>query len=471
MTTNNPRILVVDDEDSMRRLLTILLQEEQYKVTAVASGVEALGVFDSFHPDLVLQDLRMPGMSGVELLRKLKEKDPLVPVIVLTAFSTWQTAVQTMRLGAFDYVKKPFDVEDIKNSVARAIQASNELHHKGNADNSHLKSIVGHSPQIQELNRLIKRIARTDSTVLVQGESGTGKELVARALHIRSHRAGQAFISVNCGAFTETLLESELFGHVQGSFTGAVADKKGLFEIADHGTLFLDEVGELTPKTQVKLLRVLEERSFTPVGGVQAKSVDIRLIAATNCNLEEDVNNGTFREDLFYRLNVIPFQLSPLRERGDDIPLLAGHFLARYADAIGKPVHSISSEAMSSLLNYDWPGNIRELEDVIHRGAVLTEGEQIELSDMPDKIAGIRAGAVRQHATALHEGMNLDDTLDDVERAYVLEALRRTNWHITRAAELLGIPFRSMRYRIKKLRIERKPQFDASSVTTEKVNG
>jgi len=470
MSSTGSHILIVDDEPGLLRLLSILLREDGYRVTAVDSGVAAVRAFEDDPPDLVIQDLRMPRMDGLQLLKRLKDRDSRVPVIILTAFSTWQTAVQAMRLGAFDYVKKPFDVEDIKNTVSRALCAGDTARRNdGEQGNSYLKSIIGHSGHIQQLNRLITRIASTDSTVLIQGDSGTGKELVARALHALSHRAQQAFISVNCGAFTETLLESELFGHVRGSFTGAVADKKGLFEIAHRGTLFLDEVGELTPKTQVKLLRVLEERTYTPVGGAQPKRVDIRLIAATNRDLEQHVDTGSFREDLFYRLNVIPLSLSPLRERRDDIPLLAGHFLARYAEALNKPIHQVSPEAMSALLNYPWPGNIRELENVVHRGVALTEGNSIELSDLPDKIVGVEPLSDSPPVTLPPEGIDLDDKIDEIERSLVLEALKRTNWHITRAAKILGIPFRSMRYRIKKLRIKRPTVAPPSTIGTEHV--
>ena len=453
MDGERSRILVVDDEDSMLGMLNVVLSDEGYEVVTTPRAEHALDAFRDSNFDLVLQDLKMPGMDGITFLSEIKGIDQLTPVIVMTAFSTWDTAVEAMQLGAYDYIKKPFDIGDVKVSIARAI-AMKRLHDNSGSHDTFLRNIVGHSPQMQDVFKLIKRVAATDSTVIIQGESGTGKELVARALHAGSMRADRPFISVNCGAFTETLLESELFGHVRGSFTGAVSNKKGLFEIAEHGSLFLDELGELSPKTQVKLLRVLEERSFYPVGGSQPKKVDVRVIAATNRDLEEEVRRGNFREDLFYRLNVIPVTLPTLRDRQEDIPLLAGHFLARYSTLMGKEVLRISEDSMASIVNYDWPGNIRELENVIQRGVALADGDTIDCEHLADKI--LAAPERQPEETELPpEGLDLDMKLDEIERNYILRALHRTNWHMTQAAHLLGMPFRSLRYRVKKLNIRR----------------
>lgn len=455
MINRAPHILIVDDDQNVLHTLALILQKDGYRLSATDDGTNALELAAQDTPDVVIQDLRMHGMHGLKLLKCLKERHPALPVIALTAFSTWQTAVQALRLGAFDYLRKPFDAENLRSVVARAVQAAASTAGSEDSPNCRSPHIIGQSSQILEINRLIRRVGPTDSTVLLEGESGTGKELVARALHSISHRSTGPFICVNCGTVTETLLESELFGHVRGAFTGAIDDKKGLFEIADHGTLFLDEVAELSPRTQVNLLRVLEDRTYLPVGGTQPRRVDVRFIAATNRNLEQDVRDGSFREDLFYRLNVIPIPLPPLRERREDIPLLAGYFLARYVKALSKAVHHISPDAMAALMQHDWPGNVRELENAIHRALAMTDASRIELSDLPENIASAmrRPGAFR--ITFPSQSMNLNDALDEFERTCLLDALRRTNWNITRAARLLGIPFRSMRYRIKKLRIRR----------------
>jgi DNA-binding NtrC family response regulator len=445
------RVLVVDDEPSMLEMMEIILQKENYDIATTPDPLEALKLVKQQDFDVIVQDIKMPKMDGIELLEKIKDLKPKLPVIIITAFSTWDNAVEAMRLGAFDYIKKPFDTDNIRVVVARAAEQKRNLEDAVSAPLIDVGEIVGSSPAMIKVLATVRRIAATDSTVIIGGESGTGKELIARALHYNSTRSREAFIALNCGAFAETLLESELFGHVRGSFTGAVSDKKGLFEIAHKGTLFLDEVSEMSPAIQVKLLRVLENRQFLPVGGTVPRQVDVRFITATNRNLREEVANGRFREDLFYRLNVIPLRIPPLRERKEDIPLLAGHFLAIYSKTMGRNVTSISDKARSKLLVHGWPGNVRELENVIQRAIALCEGEVIEDFDIP----GTREPEPTESVIYLPDtGIDLDIEVEDIERRYIKRALEMTNGRITYAADLLGITFRSLRYKMKKLGIE-----------------
>jgi two-component system response regulator PilR (NtrC family) len=452
------RILVVDDEEGVKDLLCIMLRRCGYETEGALSGEEALENFRKRPADVVLQDVRMPGMDGIQLLRSLKEIDPDVLVIIMTAFSTWSTAVEAMRLGAYNYIKKPFDNDAIRDMVGRALEHARRLHAPEASDQQaglSLRMIVGNTPQMQEVFRIVRRIAPTDSTVLIQGESGTGKELIARLVHLSSLRAESNFIAVSCSAFPESLLESELFGHMRGAFTGATNNKKGLLEVADAGTFFLDEVGDISPQMQVKLLRVLEEREIRPVGSTETKKVDVRLISATNRNLEEEVKNGNFREDLFFRLNVIPITLPPLRERRDDIPLLAGFFLARYAAAMKKNVKGFDPMAIETLVHSDWPGNIRELENVVQRAVAMSQGDQILLADLFPN--GERQKPPADFLGELPaEGLDLQKRLEQVERHYIEQALARTSGHIGKAAEILGMTFRSIRYRIEKLGIQTK---------------
>ncbi len=455
-TISPSRILVVDDERGMREVLSVLLEREGHAVTVASDGAEALEKYGGVRPDLVLVDVRMPKMDGIALLRALKGRDPGALVIVMTAYSTWDSAVEAMRLGAFDYFRKPFDNREIRATVARALAARRTLLAGGDAGWAKVAAMVGHGQAMQEIFAVVRRVGPTDSTVCITGESGTGKELIARALHSASPRVGGPFITVNCGAFVETLLESELFGHVRGAFTGAVADRKGLFEVADGGTLFLDEIGEMAPQTQVKFLRVLEERRYAPVGAPEARPVDVRLIAATNKDLAEEVEVGRFREDLYYRLDVIPIHLPPLRERREDVPLLAGQFLARYARTMRKNVAALSKEAMELLLAYDWPGNIRELENVIQRAVALSEGPEIAPQDLAGRFAERGKVAAGPGPAAIPPGgMDLEAHLEAVERRYLEEALRRTGGHLTKAAELLGMTFRAIRYKVQKLGLKK----------------
>jgi len=467
------RILVLDDELNLQRLLRVILEGEGYEVLVTDDGHAALETVASQQVDLIIQDLRMPKMDGLTFLRLLKEKRPEIPSIVLTAFGTFETAIEAMRLGAYTHLDKPFDTEDIRQTVSRALERI-EISRKLPRTASPFLDLIGNTPVMRTVSGLINRIGPTDSTVLIFGESGTGKELVARAIHYASLRADQPFVAVNCGAFTETLLESELFGHVKGAFTNAIADRKGVFDSADRGTLFLDEVGELAPPTQVKLLRVLETRTFKPVGGARETRVDVRFITATNRNLAQMIAEGQFREDLFYRLNVIPMELPPLRGRKEDIPMLAGLFLARFAKRMNRPMVGIDDAVIAKLLEYSWPGNVRELENTIERAVALAQHDRITLADLAGQVLG-KGGSSRlsspvSQATATTklptagvsapavlppEGLDLERHLLDVERAYIIQALERCNWSLTEAAKLLNMTFRSIRYRVDKLNIER----------------
>jgi len=448
-------VLVVDDEEGMCEVLGYILGRAGYDVATAGGVKEALAIRGQKAFDVTITDLKMPGGGGIALLRDIKAQDANALVVMITAFSTWDSAVEAMRLGAFDYIKKPFDNEDIKAVVARAMEVSKQLKTRGPSDvPAYVRNIVGASPSILEIHNLIRRVAPTDSTILIQGESGTGKELVARAVYNCSSRSEEAFIVVNCGAFTESLLESELFGHVKGSFTGAISDKKGLLEIAHKGTFFLDEVGEMSKKTQVKFLRVLEEREFKPVGSTDTRRADVRFITATNRDLAKEVDRGEFREDLYYRLNVIPITLPPLRERKEDIPLLAGNFLARYSEEMGKNITSISQEAMTFLINYDWPGNVRELENTVQRAVALARNPQITTEDLVIKMRTGTPVATLMTQPLPPEGVDLEKRLADTERDYIVLALERTGWNVTKAAKLLNTSFRSLRYRIAKLGIK-----------------
>lgn len=446
------RILIVDDEENICAVLSHALTAKGYEVETASSCQLALDLFESKPFNLVLQDIKMPGMGGIELIRKYKGKKPSVMIIVITAFSNFPDEVEAMRLGVYDYLRKPFeDNDNVITTVRRALKAQELLcafkEHKDNKPA--FKPFIGDNEKIQAIYDIIHRVTGTDSTILIQGENGTGKELVARTLHYSSARAYGPFIPVNCGSFPEHLLESELFGHVKGSFTNAFYDKKGLIEAADNGTFFLDEVGEFSPAMQVKLLRVIEEREIKPIGSTETKRIDVRFIAATNSDLQEKVKSGEFREDLFYRLNVITITLPPLRERRDDIPLLAGHFLAKCNQTLKKSVTRFTPEALELLRNYDWPGNVRELENVIQRAVILTKNTFIGSSDLSLKSFGL-TGRKDLINTFPEEGINLEEKTKDMEVDYILKALNKTNHNITEAANLLKMPARALRYKIKK---------------------
>ena len=458
--TSQRTILVADDEESMRDLLRLLLETEGYVVLTAADGCEALEEFRESRTkiNLIIQDLKMPAMDGVTLLRHFKNEAPEIPVVIITAFSTWDNAVEAMRLGAYDYIRKPFDTDSIRLVVSRAIERQQLLENSPVALRQEIASqveMIGNHLRIQKVMQMVRRIAPTDSTVLIQGESGTGKEIVSRAVHLRSLRGTQPFISVNCSAFTESLLESELFGHVRGAFTGAVEDKQGFFRAANGGTLFLDEIADMSLTTQVRILRVLEERKVCPVGSTENHQVDVRIIAATNKNMEEEVKEKRFREDLYYRLNVIPIWLPPLRERKDDIPLLAGHFLAKYSRRMGKDVTFISDVSRESLFRYNWPGNVRELENIVQRHVALCEGSTIEKIDLVTRLQSVNE-ILPEDASGGRipdGGIKLEECLENCEKSYLREALKITGGNLTNAAKLLGMSYRSMRYRVKKLKV------------------
>ena len=451
-----PRILVVDDERSMRELLAIVLRREGYEVLLAENGRAAIELLEREPVDLLISDIKMPDLSGVEVLRAAKKIDQDILGIMITAFASTETAVEAMRLGACDYLSKPFDIDLLKMKVRekienRQLKQENVLLKRTLGLTHQFSNIIGRSESMLAVFKMIETVARTNSTILLTGESGTGKGLVAQALHFHSLRRDKPMVSLNCGALPENLLESELFGHMRGAFTGADSNKKGLLEVAERGTVFLDEIGEMSAVLQVKLLRVLQERRFRRVGGLEEQQADIRVIAATNQDLTRLVAEGRFREDLFYRINVIPISLPPLRERREDIGLLAEHFLAKYNEQMGKEIAGISRESMALLMEHDWPGNIRELENVLERAVALEATPTI----LPDSLPpAIRHDAPRPgHATvdALPEaGFDLEAHVKEIERVYIAEALKKAGGVQVKAAELLGMSFRSFRYYVKK---------------------
>lgn len=447
-------ILIIDDERSLLELLEIVLTRSGYDVVVAETEDAGMASFDKKRPDLVLLDLKIGGIGGLEVLKVFKERDPFVPVIVMTAYSTWDNALEAMRLGAYDFIKKPFEDNDlVREVIARALAQRAMLSNSERKDAA--SEILGNSPAIRNVLDVVTRVAPTDSTVLVSGESGTGKELLSRALHYCSLRAGGPFLSVNCAAFPEALLESELFGYAKGAFTGAHQSKLGLIEVCNRGTFFLDEIGEISPEMQVKLLRVLEDGKVLPVGATEPKKVDVRFICATNKDLEEEVAAGRFRADLYYRINVLPITLPPLRERRKDIPLLAAHFLVKYSKKIGRPIRSISESVQERLVSHHWPGNVRELENTIQRAVTLARGDTLEdMSLIPKGVA--RAAGNEPVLPA--EGIDLESVLADLERSYLHAALERCNGHLTNAAKLLGISFRAIRYKTKKYGMGRSEQ-------------
>jgi two-component system, NtrC family, response regulator PilR len=456
--TAHPRTLVVDDEQSMRDFLSICLRRAGHEVVVASSAEEASRELGDQRPfDLVITDLRLPGRSGLDVLDEVKARSPNTPVIVVTAYATPETAIAAMKRGAYDYLNKPFKLDEISLVIARALEKrqlvrDNALLRERIAESHGLDRLIGKSPPMQQVFELCRKVAPTRANVLVLGESGTGKELVARAVHHLSPRAKAPLVAVHCAAIPETLLESELFGYVKGAFTGALSDKPGLFETATGGTLFLDEIGELPPSLQVKLLRSLQERVVKPVGSVHEREVDVRVIAASNRDLEEEVAHGRFRQDLFYRLNVIPIRLPPLRERRADIPLLCEHFLRRFAAELGRHPPAITPAAMAALCAHDWPGNVRQLENVIERAVTLESRDRIEV----DSLAELKAGAPA--ADALLEfpraGFDLDQALGEIERGLIEKALGHAAGVRKDAARLLGVSLRSLRYRLVKLGIE-----------------
>ena len=460
MTNNTPHILVVDDELSMRELLEVLLGKEGYKVTCAGNGRDAISMIKKTVFDLLLCDIRLGDITGIDVLKALREQSQDTVVIMISAYASTEAAVEAMNEGAYDFVPKPFDNEELKQTIKNALSLRTIEHEKEILDDElkrtlHFEKIVGNSPVMRNIYNLIRQVAKTKTSILITGESGTGKELIAKAIHDESKQKNNPFVVVNCGGIPETLMESELFGHKKGSFTGATHDKKGLFEAADKGTIFLDEIGELTLPIQVKLLRAVQERVFKPVGSNEDVSVDIRIISATNKKLEDEVIVGNFREDLFYRLNVIEIKMPPLRERKSDLRVLAQHFLEKYSREMGKEVTKISSYAIDLLNKYDFPGNIRELENLMERSVALSSTNII----LPDSLAlsvhkrrwieGIKHR--RFDLDEVRNGVSLDAILEEIERAYLVKALECTNGKKQEAAELLDISFRTFRYRMSKL--------------------
>jgi len=445
----NPRILVIDDEMIVCESCKRILEEDGYEVETALSGKEAFAKMRENPFDIVITDLKMPEIDGMEVLRTFHKDYPDTIIIMITGFSTVETAVEAMKLGAFDYIPKPFTPDEVSIVIKKAIEKKSLL-----LENVYLRqelqgrygfhNIVGKSKKMQEIYRIITKVAMTDSTVLISGQSGTGKELIARAIHFNSPRRDKQFVPVDCAVLSENLLESELFGHIRGSFTGAVTTKPGLFEVADGGTVFLDEVGNISLAIQAKLLRVLQEREFTPVGGTKAKRVDIRLIAATNKDLEKMIKEETFREDLYYRLNIVPIMLPSLKERQEDIPLLAVHFLKKYAEEMGKTIKGFTSEAMEKLVRYPWPGNVRELENVIERTVVMLDEETVRTEHLilPDRQEG---GRLEEHVPMTSEELKeikkhiRERAVEEIERAFILNALERNHWNVTRASEEVGM--------------------------------
>jgi two-component system response regulator PilR (NtrC family) len=457
------RILVVEDEKSMRDLLALMLSKEGHDIETAESGLRAQerisdgGVFD-----LVISDISMPGMSGLELLRFSKRSAPETAVILMTAYSSKDTAIEALNEGAAFYVEKPFDLDEMKVVVRKTIEqmqlkAENQDLRTENRDlRAELKSkfrfgdLVGRSAKMRSIFQLIERVAVTGSTIMISGESGTGKELIARAVHANSGRNEAPFVSINCGALPDDLLESELFGHMKGSFTGATTNKQGLFEVAGGGTIFLDEIGETSPAMQIKLLRVLQERRIRRVGGTEEVGVDVRVITATNQDLEQMVREKTFREDLYYRINVIPIQMPALREKPEDIPALAELFLEKYRVLVGKPIEGISKEALECLEAYHWPGNVRQLENVIERAVALEASDIIQPESLPVEVRRGGEGETEVEVALPDGGVDLDRHLEQLRRRYMMEALDRTGGVQTKAAEMLGMTFRSFRYFAKK---------------------
>jgi two-component system response regulator PilR (NtrC family) len=449
----NMKILVVDDEKSMREILEIFLRNEGYGVTSANNGMAAVEAIKKDIYDLVITDMKMPKMGGLELLRNIKAITPETVVVMITAFGSTESAVEAMKHGAYDFIQKPFQMDVIrlvvKNALERQKLRKDVSLLKGQLKTPSLENIIGNSPAMQSMFKIVTKSSESSASVLVSGESGTGKELVAKAIHSLSTRKNNHFVAVNCAAIPEGLLESELFGHMKGSFTGAGSNKQGLFELANEGTLFLDEIGEMPLALQAKLLRVLEGGPFRRVGGVSDINVDVRIISATNRNLQDLIEEKTFREDLFFRLNVLSVKIPPLRERGDDIELLAGHFLEKFAG----DKKSFSDDVITRLKSYRWKGNVRELENIVERVVLLCDSDVIDVESLPEEV---NADSNSDKITVPSTGMDIEQLMEDTEKAYLLKALEKTNGVKTDAAKLLSLTFRSFRHKLKKYGIDKK---------------
>ena len=451
------RVLVVDDERSMQEFLEIFFRREGYDVITAGDVTSGTLCLENDEFDLVISDMQMPDGSGLDLLQVVREHCPDAATIMITAFASTDSAISAMKEGAYDYITKPFKVDEIRLVVEKALEKTllareNQRLRTELRGQQRQRSIIGTSDAMRRVFDLIGRVADTRTNVLISGESGTGKELVARAIHDQSQRSNKPFVAVNCGAIPENLIESELFGHVKGAFTGAVSNKEGLFQTAEAGTLFLDEVGELSAPLQVKLLRVIQEKTIRRVGGTSDMKVDVRIVSATNRRLEEEVAAGRFREDLYYRLNVIQIPLPTLSERREDIPLLVKHFVQKLATELGREVESVSEETLSKLMDYSYPGNVRELENIIERAVALSRGTEITTDSLPATI--LRPPEVTYSCQIPREGVNLEQLVNDYERALLGEALRASSGVKKRAAALLGVSFRSFRYRLEKLGLD-----------------
>lgn len=456
------KIIVADDEQSMREFLEIMLTKEGYKVSLASNGEDVLKLIDNDVFDLALLDIRMPRLDGISTLKRIKAISPETIVIMITAYASTDTAIRAMKEGAYDYITKPFKIDEIKMIIKNALEKSNLqkeniLLKKVVKDRFHFNNIIGQSPKMLAIYELLEKVAPTKTNVLITGESGTGKELVAKAIHFNSPRREKPFVTLNCGAIPESLIESELFGHMKGAFTDAIHTKKGLFEIADGGTIFLDEISELPLLMQVKLLRVLQDKEFKRVGGIEDIKVDVRIISATNKDLEEAVREKRFREDLFYRLNVIQIKLPPLRERKEDIPLLVDHFLKKYSKELDKNIYKISPDALRLLLNYDYPGNVRELQNIIERAVALETGNELTVMNLSSYLENqITTKKTPIDFEIPNEGIDLEKLVSDIEKTLILKALDKTKGIKKKAAELLHINFRSMRYRLEKYGLDYK---------------
>lgn len=460
MAKDNAHILIVDDELSMRELLDVMLSRKGYQVSFAENGNQAVAMVNKARYDLLLCDIRLGDITGLDVLKAAKKKDPATVVIMISAYATTETAVEAMNLGAYDYVPKPFDKDELLATIAKALEVKTIEHEKKTLDDEikktiHFGKIVGNHPKMQHIYKMIAQVAPTRTNILIAGESGTGKELIARAIHEQSDRQAKPFVTINCGGIPESLMESELFGHKKGAFTGATQDKKGLFEDADQGTIFLDEIGELSLPLQVKMLRAVQEKVFKPVGGNMDISVDIRFISASNKSLEAEVIAGRFREDLFYRLNVIELKVPPLRERKTDLHALSQHFLDKYSREMGKEIAKISSYAIDLLNKYDFPGNVRELENLIERSVALSTTNII----LPDSLAMAThkrrwvegTPDERFDLEEVQHGVDLNEILQKIEMAYLNKAMEYADGNKKRAAKLLGLGYRSMWHRLDKL--------------------
>ncbi|GAB7027368.1 sigma-54-dependent transcriptional regulator [Geotalea toluenoxydans] len=440
------KILVIDDDNSLRRVLEYNLKEEGYEVQAASSGEEGLFLFGQSQPDLVITDMKMSGMDGLMVLKSIKERSPETLVIIITAFGTVNIAVEAMKAGAYDYITKPFNRDELKLIVLKALQFNglaeeNKRLKSQLSDKTDFRTIIGNSKEMEKVFDVIRKVADTEAAILITGESGTGKELVARSIHANSSRREAPFIAINCAAIPRDLLESELFGHVKGAFTGALRDKTGKFQLADGGTLFLDEVGELPLELQPKLLRALQEKEIEPVGGTKVQKIDVRVVSATNVNIDKAIANGSFREDLYYRLAVIPVHLPSLRERRKDIPLLIKYFCGKH----GSENVTLENSALEALVMHSWPGNVRELENTIERLLIMRNGDMISVDDLPDKLREKRA-----QGTAVIKLPDEGYPLEQLEREVVVAALERSSWNQTAAARFLRIPRHTLIYRIEK---------------------